>query len=80
MIPGSECDVRLHRQVLSLHELPSAVPSLGWLADPHKQLPPLPEDGLPPTIDEGLQVRRRPVCCMTAIMRIVPSLHTDTQR
>ena len=51
----------LRRQVLSLHELPSALPALGWLADPHKQLPPLPEDGVsPPTIDEGLHVRHRP--------------------
>ena len=57
--------VRPWRQVLSLHELPSALPSLGWLANPHKQLPPLPEDGvLPPTIDEGLRVRRRPSVCV----------------
>ena len=47
------------RQVLSLHELPSAMPSLVWLSDPHKQLPQLPEDGLPePTVDEGLHVLR----------------------
>jgi len=44
--------------VLSLHELPEAMPGLGWLADPLKALPPMPEDSaLEPTIDEGYQVR-----------------------
>ena len=46
------------RQVLSLHELPEAMPELGWLADPPKELPLMPKDrALEPTIDEGYQVR-----------------------
>ena len=55
-------------QVLSLHELPEAMRELGWLADPLKALPPMPEDSPPvPTIDEGYQVRGRPAALCNSL-------------
>ena len=41
-------------QVLSLHDLPKAMPYVGWTADPCALIPPIPEVE-PPTVDEGLE-------------------------
>ena len=41
-------------QVLSLHDLPRALPEMGWIVDPCALIP-LVEEMDPPTVDQGLE-------------------------
>lgn len=40
--------------MLSLHDLPKAMPDMGWTADPCALIPPVPEEEIP-TVDAGLE-------------------------